>query len=189
MDIKKDYANFTALIISLVISWITYQYFMDGNYILFMQAVLVGLVFLGISLLYFIIIRILIYLIKYEYIYSNFIFITLLTFLSFVLISMVFYNANYLEPIGSMVEYAQLLRYYFIKIIPFIAICSVVIGVGLALFFYEIEVEKKNLQRSNIFHLIILFVLIIATFFIFYNSYKIDEPKLNKEYSHYKIIN
>ncbi|MCC9074392.1 hypothetical protein LNQ49_22620 [Flavobacterium sp. F-65] len=189
MDTKKDYANFTALIISLVISWITYQYFMEGNYISFIAVILVGVIFLGISLLYFIIIRILIYMIKYEYIYSSFIFITLLIFFSFVLISLFFYNASYLEPIGSMVEYVQLLRYYFVKIIPFIAICSVVIGVGLALFFYEIEVEKKDLRKSNIFHLIILFVLIIATFFLFYSSYKIDDPKLNKEYSHYKIIN
>lgn len=173
MDTQKDYTNLTALIISLLISWITYQYFMDGNYILFMQAVLMGIIFLGLSFLYFIIIRLLIYLIKYGYIYSSFIFITLISFFSFALISLIFYCASYLEPFESMVEYMVLLRYYFIKIIPFIAICSSVIGVGLALFFYEEEVEKKNLRKSNIFHLVILLALIISTFFLFYNSYKI----------------
>lgn len=189
MDTQKDYTNLTALIISLLISWITYQYFMDGNYILFMQAVLMGIIFLGLSFLYFIIIRLLIYLIKYEYIYSNFIFITLISFFSFALISLIFYCAIYLEPLEGMVEYTVQLRYYFIKIIPFIAICCSVIGVGLALFFYEVEVEKKNLRKSNVFYLVILLALIISTFFLFYNSYKIEESKLNKEYLSYKGLN
>ncbi|OXE95044.1 hypothetical protein, partial [Flavobacterium araucananum] len=188
METQKDYANLTALIISFIISWITYQYFVDGNYILFMQAVLMGIIFLGICLVYFILIRFIIYLIKHEYIYSKFIFITLILFLSIVLISLFFYSANYLEPFGTMTDYVKSLRYYYVKIIPFIAICSVVTGVGLALFFYEIEMKKKNLRRSNILYLVALFLLIIGVFFIFYNISKIEQPKLNKEYSNFKNL-
>lgn len=189
MEAQKEYANVTSLIISVILSWITYQYFMDGNYILFLQAVLVGIAFIGVNLLYFILVRYMIHLIKHGYIYSNFIFITSIVFISIVLISLFFYAAFCLVPFAAMADYIHLLRYYFIKIIPFIAICSIVTGVGLALFFYEVEIEiKKKLRRYNIFYLVAVFLLIISVFFIFYTSNKIEQPKLNKEYSHYKDL-
>jgi hypothetical protein len=147
---------------------------------------LIALVFL---LCCFIIVRLIAYFVVKKKIYPNIIFQILIPFFFILNTSFIIYGIYFIKPFGEIEDFKRILKSFVTEIIPYIAIFTIIAG-----FIFSIELQKKEtvksvLLRNNLLILVLLIILSFRSPFMFYNSNKIEQPKIDKKYLSYKSLN
>lgn len=174
---KINSFNKKVLIISIVLTSMTYHYFDSKEH----SSIVSGDVFIGLAILtlcsfviYFSIIKMIGYFIIKEKIYPNTFFRIALPFVTILLISFVIFGIFMFEPFNFMKEFNKILIIFFKVLSPYVIILTTITGIFLKMP-DSININNKILLWRNIYILILLNVLFIASIFFFYYINKIEQ--------------
>jgi hypothetical protein len=177
-----------ACVLTLLVLTDTFSKEEGGGFINIEAVIGVALIALVFLLCCFIIVRLIAYFIVKEKLYPNIIFQILIPFFFILNASFIIYGIYFIKPFGEIEDFKRTIKSFITEIIPYIAISTIIAG-----FIFSIELQKKEtvksvLLRNNLLVLVLLIVLSCRSPFLFYNSNKIEQPKIDKKYLSYKSL-
>lgn len=142
----------------------------------FELAVVMAVIVFAFFLICFLIIRLITFCIENEQIYPTVFFRILLPFISISLVSLITYGFIYIEPFGETRDFIMILENFVKKIVPLIAISSIIMGLFLSIGVLKQVTKERKLLFNNLKFLLGIVIISIITISMFYYVNKIKQP-------------
>lgn len=178
-----------AFVLAVIMVIITYKYFVRTNSFVTYHAVIgVAIVAVVAFIVYFLIIELIGYFIISGKIYPNTALIVLWPFVVITFLSWLIFGFMNVKPFGYASDFFAILKAFLTTFIPFIAICTVLIGVTYSYLILNSKTADAVLFQNNILYLTLCVVACLVSIAMFYFTNLIKQLNLSPEYSYYKTL-
>lgn len=179
-----------AFLLACILVIFTYKYFVrtDGSFVAYQAVICVAIAAVVALIIYFLIIEFIAYFIISGKIYPNIALRIIWPFIVITFLSWLIFGCLYVKPFGNASDFFVVFKGFLIRLVPFIAICTILIGATYSYFNLNPKTADTVLFRINILYLSLCTFIFFVSIVVFYFANHIKQVDLTAEYSDYKSL-